>query len=69
MPPATPQTGLYRHQDKEKEINVIHHCVRVARPMAARLGEQLHDGGFIHLLLLIALVVIVVRLLQGRRVS
>jgi len=34
--------------------------------LGVSVGEQLHHGGFIHILLVIALIVIVVGFIQGR---
>jgi len=31
------------------------------------LVSRLHDGGFIHILLVIAIVVVLIRIIQGRR--
>ena len=47
--------------------NALNYCGYPAFPLSAGLASSYTMGGFIHILLVIAIVVIVVRIIQGRR--
>jgi hypothetical protein len=54
--------------DLRRERHSVHHRRDSVGPVAARLRERYTIGSFIHILLVIAVVLLLVQFLSGRRV-
>jgi outer membrane lipoprotein SlyB len=52
----------------QPEEIIMHHRCRTAHPVAAGPGHFLHGGGFIHILLVVAIIAVLLRLISGRGV-
>ncbi len=62
------KNGVKRESEKKKEVGMLETILIILVILWALGFFAFHVGGLVHVLLVIALVVLIIRLLQGRRI-